>query len=411
MSLLLKSTAIAFVTTLSITSTDNLELSTQSKEIEYVYEDYENIYKDDDGYWYGVISVINENDTNRISTHYKSGTVTHYTSYWSADFEFSRDLKQLVDTKFSITTRDCDYSFLGFITWGIARGCEPTRRRGVSGISAVILEDISDFPTIKDDYIKPYGSYKVTTDATTFSSYTSFDKNYIYQVSSNKFRFVTSYLYSPVEYSALLGNPGSINNNELTLELLEFTFILEDYEIDELKDIIKEQLDKKVLAIESNTELTDYEKQKKLNLLKEEYVKYDLNYDEEMKSYCEGSCIRYGLLAEDYNRTSILIVIAIVLFIIYNPYILQILGSILPLILNPISKVVTKYGVLFIKVNLILLPIEFILKKLSIICRGISYIYIDTIEIAITTIFKYFGVVTSAVLDFFALIMNIISTF
>lgn len=191
------------------------------------YSDYERIYKDSNGKWHGVIEV------ERKYYIYASG---HYSPIGGSliHLDFNRDIKQLTTITYKATLKS-------------------------SGTK--IEETIYDLETMNKSMIEM-------------------------QYTTKKAILKSSLIKDGYEYDYVIFDHRELKD----IDIVEFSYILTDEEVDEVNKLIQEQFDTEVSRIINNANYDDYTRKQLINQLIEEYKNYVIEYDEELISDCVGDC-------------------------------------------------------------------------------------------------------------------------
>ena len=199
--------------------------------------DYNRIYKDSQGLWYGVIEITDSMVTVWNCSYNKCTNNAIYLS-------FSRDLEELVSIKFDYTLKTyCD----GFPLLGLCIGTKIESEEG----SEEVFNKYTD---------GSFMEFITNNDGIVNIDYTDYD-----------YRIITE------------------ESNEIyTVEIIKFTYILTEAEIIDLRLDIQEQYDEELAIIVDNDILTPDEVTEQIEILEDEYSEYEIDFGEEMTSECVG---------------------------------------------------------------------------------------------------------------------------
>jgi hypothetical protein len=208
--------------------------------------EYERIEKIS-GIWYGVIEVT----ASEVTWLDDAGFA--YGGFNTILIKYSRELENLNEITIKYTTKD--YCF-GPEVVGICIG------------------------TTTESYTETETIYNKQDDGS-FLEYLTLDK-------------ITTTANANYDYAIFIkGEPIDI------VEIISFKYVLTDAEIDLLRLDIQEQYEQELNLILNNAVLTDEERSDLINQLNQEYAAYQIDYGEEMESYCVGD----GCIAEAEDDT------------------------------------------------------------------------------------------------------------
>ena len=220
---------------------------------EYDLEGYREIYKKDN-IWYGIIDIEEMNiivaETGVIPN---TISVTNPTQNYALEIALTRDTKNLLSIDLQFTRSE--YCAM---KWTWLCNISGTVEKYQSGVITYSLDsDHEDFGTSRN-LEEAFGDGDITN---------SVDPNFDYVINLNH----------------------TTNNQEavhIELDVLQFTYILTDQEVDLVMNDIQEQYNKEVETILHDNTLTITSKQLALDQLNLEYAEFTITYDEEITSLC-----------------------------------------------------------------------------------------------------------------------------
>jgi len=248
---------------------------------------YDRIYKED-GIWYGVLDVKSSNvftvKASEIGDNINvGGIVDIYNSYlFFVEFSFTRSTK-------SLQSIDIEYTFSKYCpnVTCVFGGVKPavTRTKTLTFDDEALgyhdptfLEQAFNIGNSVDEV---FGNGEIAE---------SIDPNYDYVLN----------LDYHVTVQDITIASGEIPKG--TIEFFRFTYILEDFEVDDVNVDIQAQYDNEVDDILIDDRFTIEEKQLLLEKLNLEYAEYVIEYDESITSLClTENCVFYYVPEEDPN--------------------------------------------------------------------------------------------------------------
>ena len=206
-------------------------------------EEYDRIFKRN-GVWYGIIEVTD------ISLSEWNCTMANGRCYQSRIMlNFSRELERLTSVTYDFTAKD---SCRGVNLFGFCIGSWET---GQSGTHTAFEKDRHG----------PFVQFILNSSEIQRAFGTSYD-----------FQIITPMTYGPLE----------------SVEIIQFTFVLTDAEVESVLASIQEQYDAEVELILNTPGLTDAQRQQLLDQLNLEYATFTIDFQEELTSECVGDhCI------------------------------------------------------------------------------------------------------------------------
>lgn len=327
-------------TNLNVNASENEKINkTSDTETHPDEEKYDRIYKKD-GKWYGVLEVddfvinsIKKDDwiekvkDSNLAILFAPGIVGAFeyfdseTYFYYLDVDFNRDLKNLLTVEIKT-----DYS-------SYCSKVLPCKKPILGGKNNV--DAWSDTTTYTFDTNFPLISNPTLDDFAT-----SFGKGDI--VSTNRVGY---------DYAIKLKGDTLRRETDLTVNIIEYTYILEDYEVDDVNNLIQKQFDDDLEKIINNSLYPEYLKQKLINNLIEKYKDQKIEYDEEITSICSGKCedefkadekfFDIGLddfISQD-QLDNIIPIIIIVALILIGMFVLFLIASIVGAVSNGIKGI------------------------------------------------------------------------
>jgi len=216
--------------------------------------DYKKIYKKD-GIWYGVIDIEKRN-IFAVEEGELPGVIVQVgkTQHYALEFAFTRDTKYLKSIDISFTRAAYCPVAMDFL----CRWFGGTVEEYNSGVITYEYDDSS----------VPLGEAKSIEEA---------------------FGDGTITLSADPEFDYVINLEHTTTNEEpvhIELNILQFTYVLTDLEVDDVNDDIQAQYDLEVQAILHDDSLNITTKQLALDQLNIEYDEYNITYNEEITSLC-----------------------------------------------------------------------------------------------------------------------------
>ncbi len=209
----------------------------------YQHEDYDRIYKEND-IWYGVIDLKDSHLTGWNCVYNKCHQNAIYVS-------FTRDTEKLTSITYDYKTQaPCR----GVNLFGLCIGSKGEQETG-----SETVYNHSDHG--------PFLTYLLNSNPITEINAIFGDAKYDYRIVSE-----TSTLFE-------------------SIDIIEFTYILTDEEVDNIMTDIQDQYDRELHSILIDQSLSFDQKERKEQSLKEEYSYYTIEYGEDLRSRCENETL------------------------------------------------------------------------------------------------------------------------
>lgn len=212
-------------------------------------EEYQEVFGYDricklDGIWYGVINIESRNvfnTSNQFGTIFTSNSYSYY-----LEFGFTRDTKQL--NKIVINVKHDEYNKNWTGIGGKTAALDETREY-IFDDSQVGLADAKNLE-------EAFGNGNITS---------SVSSEYDYVIDLDLF---------------------TTRNIDVSIDILEFYYVLTDEEVTAVNEDIQTQYDREVTYILADGSLNETESQSELDDLNVEYQEYVIEFDEEIQSLC-----------------------------------------------------------------------------------------------------------------------------